>query len=66
MGTRTRTIVTMGGAAAVVAAIAVAALAATSSSAAPAAGLADTPGSGQSVIDWNRQLISILGTPNAQ
>src|SRR3982074_861851 len=28
--------------------------------------LAATRGSGQSVIDWNRQLISILGTPNAQ
>lgn len=35
-------------------------------STAPAAGLADSPGSGQSVIDWNRQLITILGTPNAQ
>jgi PAP2 superfamily len=32
----------------------------------PAATLADTPGSGHSVIEWNRQLISILGTPNAQ
>jgi hypothetical protein len=28
--------------------------------------IADRPGSGQSVIDWNRQLITILGTPGAQ
>lgn len=27
---------------------------------------ADTPGSGQSVIDWNQRLITILGAPNAQ
>ena len=31
-----------------------------------ATAVADRPGSGQSVIDWNRQLISILGTPDAQ
>ena len=28
--------------------------------------LADLRGSGQSVIDWNRRLISILGTPDTQ
>src|SRR3954447_19286693 len=33
---------------------------------APSAAMADTPGSGQSVIDWNRELISILGTSGAQ
>jgi hypothetical protein len=66
MGTRTRTFVTLAGAAAVVAGVVVAALATPSSSAATPAGLADAPGSGQSVIDWNRQLISILGAPNAQ
>ena len=27
---------------------------------------ADAPGSGQSVIDWNRRLITILGTPGSQ
>ena len=32
----------------------------------PQPGVADAPGSGQSVVDWNRQLITILGTPNAQ
>lgn len=31
-----------------------------------AVGIADAPGSGQSVIDWNRTLVSILGTPNSQ
>jgi PAP2 superfamily len=33
---------------------------------APAVSPADAPGSAQSVIDWNRRLITILGTPNAQ
>jgi membrane-associated phospholipid phosphatase len=28
--------------------------------------VAFTPGSGQSVVDWNRELITILGTPGAQ
>jgi hypothetical protein len=65
MRRRTTTLVTLT-AAAVAAGIAVPALAATSSSGASAAALADNPGSGQSVIDWNRQLISVLGTPNAQ
>ena len=32
----------------------------------PQPGVADAPGSGKSVVDWNRQLITILGTPNAQ
>ena len=65
MRRRTRTLVTLA-AAAVGAGIAVPAFAGMFDRAEPAATLADTPGSGQSVIDWNRQLISILGTPNAQ
>jgi hypothetical protein len=65
MRRRTTTLVTLV-AAAVAVGIAVPALAATSSSGVPTAGPADTPGSGQSVIDWNRQLISILGVPNVQ
>src|SRR6201990_3403338 len=28
--------------------------------------IAFTPGSGQSAVDWNRELITILGTPGAQ
>src|SRR5690242_673225 len=32
----------------------------------PPAPVAFAPGSGQSVVDWNRELISILGTPGAQ
>ncbi len=32
----------------------------------PSTGVADAVGSGQSVVDWNRQLITILGTPGAQ
>src|SRR5690349_20690440 len=32
----------------------------------PPAPVALSPGSGQSVADWNRELISILGTPGAQ
>jgi hypothetical protein len=64
MRRRTRTLVTLA-AAAVGAGIAVPAFAGMFGRAEPVA-LADTPGSGQSVIDWNRQLISILGTPNAQ
>jgi PAP2 superfamily len=61
----TLALVTLGtaAAAAVGAAFAVPALA-TSPPAAPS--LADAPGSGQSVIDWNRRLVTILGTPNAQ
>jgi hypothetical protein len=47
---------------------------ATAALAAPAAGpvahqrpaVAFTPGSGQLVVDWNRELIAILGTPGAQ
>jgi membrane-associated phospholipid phosphatase len=30
------------------------------------ASVAFSPGSGQSVVDWNRELITILGTPGAQ
>jgi PAP2 superfamily len=51
-------------AAAVAAGLAVPALVA---AAAPsAASAADVPGSGQSVVDWNRRLITILGTPGTQ
>ena len=32
----------------------------------PRPGVADAPGSGKSVVDWNRRLITILGTPGAQ
>lgn len=55
-------------AAVVAAGVAVPALATTVGSATPAPGvaIADAPGSGQSVTEWNRTLISILGTPNAQ
>ena len=33
---------------------------------APQSAIAFTPRSGQSVVDWNRELITILGTPGAQ
>jgi len=48
--------------------VAVPALATAFGSAAPAPGvaIADAPGSGQSVTEWNRTLIAILGIPNAQ
>src|SRR6266567_5163498 len=32
----------------------------------PRSAVAFTPGSGRSVVDWNRELITILGTPGAQ
>jgi len=32
----------------------------------PPASIAFSPGSGQSAVDWNRELITILGTPGAQ
>jgi len=53
-------------AAAAAAGVAVPLLAPASSGTAPRTAVADRPGSGQSVIDWNQQLISILGTPDAQ
>jgi PAP2 superfamily len=61
----TLALVTAAAAAAVGAAFAVPALA-TSTAAPPTPSVADAPGSGQSVIDWNRRLVTILGTPNAQ
>ncbi|MDT7580635.1 MAG: hypothetical protein QOK35_1899, partial [Pseudonocardiales bacterium] len=61
---RTPVLVTLA-TAAVAVALAVPALA-TSAASTPVTPLADTPGSGQSVIDWNRRLITILGTPGAQ
>jgi PAP2 superfamily len=64
MRRRTATLVTVA-TAAVAVGLAVPALA-TSGNTSPAAALADTPGSGQSVVDWNRRLISILGTPDVQ
>jgi hypothetical protein len=65
MRRRTSALVTFAVAAAAAAGIAVPALA-TSGSGGPPVALADTAGSGQSVIDWNRQLVSILGVPGAQ
>jgi membrane-associated phospholipid phosphatase len=62
MRSRTPVLVTLA-TAAVAVGLAVPALA---TSTTPATPPADTPGSGQSVIDWNRRLITILGTPNAQ
>src|SRR5690242_21074909 len=32
----------------------------------PLTSVAFSPGSGQSVVDWNKELITILGTPGAQ
>ncbi|HEY0817059.1 MAG TPA: vanadium-dependent haloperoxidase [Pseudonocardia sp.] len=32
----------------------------------PGSPIADAAGSGQSVVDWNRRLVTILGTPGAQ
>ncbi len=53
--------------AAVVAGTSTPALAATARPApVPRSAIAFTPGSGQSVVDWNRELITILGTPGAQ
>jgi membrane-associated phospholipid phosphatase len=50
-----------------VAAPAAAAAAATGREAAsPPTSVAFSPGSGQSVVDWNHELITILGTPGAQ
>ena len=62
MRVRTSALVTLA-AAAVALGVTVPALA---TSAAPPPGIADAPGSGKSVVDWNRQLITILGTPGAQ
>src|SRR5690349_10732362 len=57
-------------AAAVVAGVAAPTAAAAAVTGRGAAGLpasvALSPGSGQSVVDWNRELIAILGTPGAQ
>jgi membrane-associated phospholipid phosphatase len=56
-------------AAAVVAGVAAptaAAAAAGRDGASPPTSVAFSPGSGQSVVDWNHELISILGTPGAQ
>jgi hypothetical protein len=65
MRKRTTAIVTLA-AAAVAAGVTIPLVASASSRTAPPNGIADAPGSGQSAIDWNKELISILGTPNAQ
>ena len=65
MRTRTTAIVTLA-AAAVAAGITIPVVSSASSGTAPPTGIADAPGSGQSAIDWNKELISILGTPSAQ
>jgi hypothetical protein len=65
----TTTLITLGAAAVATAAaggVGALSLAGSSSTLAPSSAMADTPGSGQSVIDWNRELISVLGTPGAQ
>src|SRR5689334_12688052 len=49
-----------------VAAPATAAAATARNGAAPPTSVAFSPGSGQSVVDWNKELITILGTPGAQ
>src|ERR1700730_2192718 len=57
----------LGAMAAVLAGMSTPALAATARhEPAPQSAIAFTPRSGQSVVDWNRELITILGTPGAQ
>lgn len=65
---RTTTVLITMTAAVVAAGVAVPALATTVGigTRAPGMAIADAPGSGQSVTEWNRTLISIVGTPNAQ
>ena len=62
-----RTLVLAAAAAAVAAGMTTPALAATARhEPVSRSAIAFTPGSGQSVVDWNRELITILGTPGAQ
>jgi len=64
---KTRMMAVFLAAAAVVAGVAAPATAATGRDlAGPPASVAFAPGSGQSVVDWNHELITILGTPGAQ
>src|SRR3954449_13232418 len=65
MRRRKAAIVTLA-AAAVAAGVAIPAFASASSGTAPPFTPADSRGSGQSVIDWNRELSTILGTPGVQ
>jgi membrane-associated phospholipid phosphatase len=65
MRRRTTALTTLA-AAAVAAGVAIPTLAGASSGTSPQFTAADIRGSGQSVIDWNRELITILGTPGAQ
>jgi hypothetical protein len=51
---------------AVAAGITIPTLATGTSTSPPGVAEANSPGSGQSVVDWNRELITILGTPGAQ
>src|SRR6266699_3067828 len=62
---RTGKILTVVAAAAVAVGVAAPALAATARPG-PRSSVAFMPGSGQSAVDWNRELITILGTPGAQ
>src|SRR5216683_7171378 len=62
---RTGKILAVVAAAAVAAGVAAPALAATARPG-PRSSVAFMPGSGQSAVDWNRELITILGTPGAQ
>jgi PAP2 superfamily len=67
MRRRTPALITLA-VAAVAAGIAVPVLAFSCQNAPPATAspIADAPGSGQSVVDWNKRLVTILGTPGAQ
>src|SRR5580704_7858620 len=62
---RTGKIFAVVAAAAVAVGVAAPALAATARPG-PRSSVAFMPGSGQSAVDWNRELITILGTPGAQ
>src|SRR5437667_5370822 len=62
---RTGRILAVVAAAAVAVGVAAPALAATAQPG-PRSSVAFMPGSGRSVVDWNRELITILGTPGAQ
>ena len=67
---KTRMMAVFLAAAAVVAGVAAPATAAAAAAgrdgASPPTSAAFSPGSGQSVVDWNKELITILGTPGAQ
>jgi membrane-associated phospholipid phosphatase len=56
----------LGAMAAIAAGVAAPAAAASQGGPAAQSSVAFTPGSGQSAVDWNRELITILGTPGGQ